>query len=192
MSEIKTCSFGGSRSLPAPFAPLVARLVSAWLDADPAARVSVGCAVGADSFVVQACPPSRLSIFAFFGSDGSGAWSGSAVRSVLSAAAHGADVSWFAGGSPAVPFRARLMRRSLAALAEASCAVFFLASPSSPGSLAVAAAAARAGQPVFVFCCGFAGSPAPLAGLDGAWSPSSFCGFPCLAWQPAAEQLNLF
>jgi hypothetical protein len=178
--------FGGSRSLAPSFSGLVASVVSAWLSSAPGARLAVGCAPGADAAVVSSCPPAALSLFAVApGPSSAASW-------VSAAAARGASVVWSAGGSPAVPFRARLLRRSLAALAGCSCAVFFLASPASPGSLRVAAAAAARGLPVFAFCCGFSEPPALLVGCSGSWSPSSFCGFPCLAWRPAAAQPRLF
>jgi len=191
--------FGGSRSLPASFAPLVSRVVGAVL-AGPQS-VSVGCAAGADALALSAAlaalPGSsafaRLALFCVGSASGSGFWSGSAPWSLLSAAAARCRVFWFAGGGPEVPFRARLLRRSLAALAGCSSAVFFLSSPSSSGSLSVAAAAVRAGQPVFVFSCGFSGPPAPLSSVPaGSWSPSAFLGFPCWSWVPTAAQLSLF
>ena len=181
--------FGGSRSLPAiPFFPLVQAVVSSWLSAG--GQVSVGCAAGADQLVISSVLSagwaSVLSVFAVGASSGAGFWSGSAPLSLLvSAAAAGASVRWLAGGGPQVPFRARLLKRSLAALAGCSTAVFFLASPSSPGSLRVAAAAAQQGLRVFAFSCGFTCAPLPLAGCAGAWVFSSFCGFPCWAWRSA-------
>jgi len=191
---MSTIMFGGSRSLSPSSSPLVAQVVSASLAAG--SGVSVGCAAGADAAVlVAACrvSPSSVQLFAVGSSSGSGFWSGSAPFGWLArAAALGARVVWSAGGPSAVPFRARLLRRSLAALAVAGSAVFFLSSPSSPGSLRVASAAAGAGLPVFAFACGFAGSPAPLAGCSGSWVPGSFCGFPCFAWAPAVAQPALF
>lgn len=181
--------FGGSRSLPVSFAPLVRSVVAAVLAAG-APFVSVGCAAGADAFCLSAAlalgAAPRVRLFCLGASSGAGFWSGSAPFALLrSAAAAGAAVSWSAGGGSAVPFRARLLRRSLACLPGCSSAVFFLASPSSPGSLRVAAAAARAGLLVFAFPCGFSGAPAPLAGLAGAWVPSVFRGFSCFSWVPA-------
>ena len=161
-----------------------------------AAAVSVGCAAGADALALSAAVAAgasgrSLRVFAVGASSGAGFWSGSALSGVRLAAAAGASVAWLAGGSLSVPLRARLLRRSLAALRGCSAAVFFLASPSSPGSLRVASAAAAAGLPVFVFCCGFAGFPASLAGCSGSWVSGSFAGFPCLVWAPAAAQLPL-
>ncbi len=177
--------FGGSRSLSPSFAPLVSAVVSSVL---ASSAVSVGCAAGADALVVGAAlaaAPRSLRVFCVGDPSGSGFWSGSAPLALLrSAAAAGASVSWAAGGGAAVPFRARLLRRSLAALAGASSFVVFLSSPSSPGSLRVAAAAAARGLPVFAFPCGFPGAPAPLAGCAGFWSQASFVGFPCWRWSP--------
>lgn len=186
--------FGGSRSLSGAFAALVRSVVAAVVSAG--GSLSVGCAAGADQAVVSSAlslgAAARVRLFCVGSSSGAGFWSGSAPFSLLrSAAAAGASVAWSAGGGAAVPFRARLLRRSLAALAGCSSAVFFLASPSSPGSLRVAAAAVAAGVPVFAFSCGFAGAPAPLAGVAGAWVPGSFSGFPCWSWS-APAQLSLF
>lgn len=194
-------AFGGSRSLGFGAAPLVASVVGAVLAAG--ASVSVGCAVGADAVaigaVLAAGCASRLSVFAAFAAPlpgagfARGAWSGSAVGSVLAAVRAGARVSFLAGGGLAVPLRARLLSRSVAcvrSVAPAGACVFFLASPSSPGSLRVAAFAAGLGLPVFAFACGFAFAPAPLAGCAGSWVASSFAGSPCWAW--SAAQLGLF
>jgi hypothetical protein len=105
-------------------------------------------------------------------------------------------VRWSAGGPVsgplALPLKARLFRRSQAALTGCSASVFFLASPGSSGSLAVAAFAARAGQPVFAFSCGFSGPPAALRGQAGSWQPGQFAGQACWSWRPAAVQARLF
>jgi hypothetical protein len=187
--------FGGSRTFETRSS--VAPVVTAVLRSG--SSVSVGCATGADALVVGCVVGSgqtrRLSVAAAFGPGGVGAWSCSAVAVVATAARAGAQVSWWAGGPVAVPLRARLLRRSLAGLVGAFAACFFLAAPSSPGSLRVAAAAAGSGLPVFAFCVS---SPVPLAGLVGAWVRSSFFGLsaagglPCWAWSPAAQQPALF
>jgi hypothetical protein len=193
MSQV--CAFGGSRSLSDRFSPFVAGVVSAWRRSG--GSVAVGCAAGADAAVLRACffglaAGCPVSVFAVGAADGSGFWSGSDLGAVRLAASRGAPVAWLAGGPLSVPLMARLIRRSLAALSGASCACFFLASPSSSGSLRVAAAAVAAGLPVFVFSCGFSAAPVPLAGVSGAWVPASFCGFNCWRWSPAADQLSLF
>ena len=189
------------------FSSFVSSVVAAWVASG--GSVSVGCAVGADAAVVSSflsSPLGLLSLRVFcVGGPGpsgslSGFWSGSAV-SVLSSlwCLFPSALRWWAGGPVSVPLRGRLLRRSAAALVGASCACFFLSSPSSPGSLRVAALAASRGLPVFVFACGFSGCPAPLAGCcgslanQGRWVSSSFCGFPCLAWSSSpAGQLALF
>jgi hypothetical protein len=185
---------GGSRSLPGSAAPLVARVLAGALRAG--FSLSVGCAAGADALALAAgldLAPGRVRVFAVGSSAGEGFWSGSAPVSLLrSAAGAGAQVSWLAGGSLAVPLRARLLRRSLAALEACSTAVFFLASPSSRGSLRVAAAAVKAGVPVFAFCVGFSGPPAPPLDCAGSWLPSALAGSPCWEWRPAAVQPSLF
>ena len=178
---------GGSRSLASP--ALVAPVVRAILASGQ--QIHVGCARGADQAVIQSALSipgghSSLFVFAAFGPGGAGAWSGSAVSSVQAAARAGASVSWLAGGSLAVPLVARLMRRSRAALHGCSASVFFLASPSSPGSLAVAGHAVAAGQPVFAFCPFIPSAP---RGCAGRWVAASFLGFPCWQWLPAQAAL---
>lgn len=189
-------AFGGSRALSASFAPLVASVVSAAVASG--AGVRVGCAAGADRLVLSSALRApggvrSLSVFAVGAASGAGFWSGSAPVSLLRAAVSvGASVSWLAGGALSVPLRARLFGRSVACVSGAGAAVFFLASPSSAGSLAVAGAAVGGGVPVFAFSCGFSGAPCPPRGCAGAWSPSSFLGFPCWVWVPAAVQASLF
>ena len=186
--------FGGSRSLPSSFFGLVRAVVAAA--APGAGWVSCGCAAGADQAVVAALLAlgwaALLRLFCVGAPSGAGFWSGSAPVSLFrAAAAAGASVSWLAGGVLSVPLRARLLRRSLAALPGCSAAVFFLASPAPSGSLTIAAAAVSLFRlPVFVFPCGFSVLPAGLAGCAGAWVPAVFCGFPCLRWAPAACQLS--
>ena len=183
---------GGSRSLPSSAAPLVRAVLLGLLSSGGSLRV--GCAAGADHQAIQAAlfarAGARLSVFAVGSQAGAGFWAGSAPLVLLARAGRaGACVSWQAGGPLQAPLRARLIRRSQAALAGASQAVFFLASPSSPGSLRVASLAAQAGKPVYVFCVGFAGPPSPLAGSPGQWSPASLAGHPCFVWQPAQAAL---
>jgi len=184
-------AFGGSRSLPSSFSGLVASVVGAVLASG--ASIRVGCAVGADALVLSSAvasgPASSVSVFSFFGPGGAGAWSGSAVSAVLAASAAGASVSWWAGGGPSsgVPFRARLAVRSRACVSGSFAACFFLASPSSAGSLGAAAAAVRSGAFVAAFACGFSGPPVALFGVPaGSWVPASFFGFSCWLWVPAA------
>ena len=178
---------GGSRSLSPT--PIVGQVVRAVLASGQ--QIHVGCAVGADQAVIQSALSipgghSFLVVFAAFGPGGAGAWAGSAVCSVFMAACAGASVRWLAGGSLAVPLVARLMRRSRAALHGCSASVFFLASPSSPGSLAVAGHAVAAGQPVFAFCLFIPSAP---RGCAGRWVAASFLGFPCWSWLPAQGAL---
>lgn len=181
--------FGGSRSLVS--APLLARVVQAVVAAGGSVRV--GCAAGADRLVVLAAlaagAASRLSVFAVGAASGAGFWSGSALPAVHAAAAAGASVSWLAGGGLQVPLVGRLMCRSRAALRGCSSSVFFLASPSSSGSLAVAGAAVQAGQAVFAFCPFV---PDPPRGCSGSWVAGQFVGFSCWSWVPAAVQPSLF
>ncbi len=180
-NQIQAVYLGGSRNLSQNQNAVVAQVV--WPIQAAGLTVHVGCAAGADSLVIKAAAPGLLSVFAAGGSCGSGFWAGSAPLSLLRSVS--GSVSWWAGGGAAVPLKARLIKRSVAGFFSCAEAVFFLASPSSSGSLAVAARAVKAGLPVFAFCCGFAGPPAPLAGQAGQWVTSSFSGFSCWQWQPA-------
>ena len=176
--------FGGSRALQSsPSIQLVLALVL-----HRGASVQVGCCVGADALVINSAvslgAAGRLSISSAFAQGGGGSCFLSAVSAVAAAAAAGASVSWLAGGPLSVPLPARLSRRSQAALAGASCAVFF--QPGS-GSLAVAAHAVAARLPVFAFC---STTPQPIPGYPGAWVAAQFTGLACWQWQ--AAQIPLF
>ena len=179
---------GGSRSLPPSAAGLIGSVVGAALQAGH--WLAVGCSAGADQAVIQAVIRSssfsHLRIQAAFAASGAGSWSGSAVSAVRQFAAAGGSVSWLAGGALSVPLAGRLIRRSLAGLAGCSAAVFF--SPG-PGSLAVAGAAVKRGVPVFAFS---PSAPSAPRGCPGAWVQSSFLGFACWSFQPAAIQARLF
>ena len=101
-------------------------------------------------------------------------------------------MAWWVGGPSSVPLRARLFRRSCVAVRGASACVFFLASPSSPGSLAVAGFAVGRGLPVFAVSC--APGPVPFVpdpprGCAGVWVASSFAGLSCWAWSPSQGSL---
>ena len=180
---MKSIAFGGSRILPRSFFPLVSRVVAGALLRGFAIRT--GCARGADAAVVSAACSSaaRLSVFCA---------DNPTARYLARAAARGARIVSFAGGQPGIPFVARLAIRSRRCNAGATAAVFFLACPSSRGSLGAAADAIRCDIPVFVFCCGFVVAPDPPPGCTGSWQPSCLAGETCLRWQPAAEQPTLF
>jgi hypothetical protein len=174
--------FGGSRALTQNHFSQVSQVVKATLATG--AGIHVGCAVGADQYTIQAAAfsPAQVHIFAQFSPTGAGAFSGSAVPSVTTAQQHGIQVSFLAGGPLTVPLRARLLRRSIAALRGCSASVFFLARPGKSGSLNTAAQAATMGMPVYVFPLGFLGHPTGISHLPGAWRPATFAGFPCLHW----------
>ncbi len=174
--------FGGSRALKQIHFSQVSQVVKATLATG--AGVHVGCAVGADQYIIQAAnfSPAQVHVFAQFSATGSGAFSGSAVLTVTAAQQLGIQVSYLAGGPLSIPLRARLLRRSIAALRGCSAAVYFLANPAKSGSLNTAAQAATMGLPVYVFPVGFLGQPTGFSHLPGAWRPSTFAGFPCLQW----------
>lgn len=185
-------AFAGSRVLPAPFAPLVARVSCRAVAAG--FGVSVGCCVGVDSVVLASVPSWAVRCFAAFGVGGVGACSLSAVALVSRLPSRGGVVSWLAGGSLSVPLPARLASRTRAVVASASVAAcVFFSSPSSRGSFLAASVAASHGLPVFAFACGFCPSLLPSLGL-GSWLPvrSGFAvgGF---EWSPApSPQRSLF
>lgn len=180
--------FGGSRS----YTNLnqVAQVVKAVLRSG--ASISVGCAVGADALVIAATvgagAAARLSISAVFGPSGVGAWAGSAVAVVNSARAAGASVTWWSGGPVSIPLRGRLAQRSVATLARATAAVFFLSDDGTPGSLATAAQATKRRIQVFAFC---ATQPRPLSGCVGHWQPCQLANLAAWQWKPNATQLKL-
>lgn len=129
----------------------VARALGAGLASLGVVRsLAVGCAVGGDAGFLCGWGSVRgvsgASVFAAFGPGGVGACSLSAVRVVSRFAAAGGSVSWWAGGGPSVPLRARLACRSSACFGSVpagSWAFVVLASPSSVGSLRSAVLAAR-------------------------------------------------
>ena len=168
-------AFAGSRSLPAVFEPLVARVAGGVVASGRA--VAVGCCVGVDAVVLQFVRSSSVRCFAAFGVGGVGACSLSAVSLVSALPSRGGSVSWLAGGSLAVPLPARLASRSRAVVRAAStCAVVFFASPSSRGSFLAARSAVARGLPVFAFACGFCPSLLPSLGAGGSWSASPISG----------------
>jgi proteasome lid subunit RPN8/RPN11 len=143
--------------------------------------IVTGCAVGGDQQVIAACLAqglaSRLIIFAAFGSNGVGAWKGSAVAEVLAAAQAGASVQWWAGGGPGFALVPRLKQRSQAAVQFVAAdtgtrgAVAFVGSTSSPGTWSTIRQAIGANIPSVVFQ-----SPKLLQNLaqfpNGTWLPA--------------------
>lgn len=181
----RSFTFGGSRDLGSEYAPLVGLVVRAALDAGFDIRSA--CAMGADAFAVGACAaaaPDRLSVFC-----AAGVQPGSAAALAQEA---GSRVVSFAGGQPNIPYRARLALRSRRSISNSSGVVFFLATPSSRGSLNTAAAAILEDIPVFVFCCAFRGPPDSPPGCAGEWRPSRLADRSCWKWQPEAHQPDLF
>lgn len=190
---------GGSRLLPPGGAALVARVVRELLMAGH--PVLTGCAVGADAAAVAAAGAAhapRLTVFAAHGPVSPswrapngrycapGSWSGSALSGIASHCLAGGPVVWWAGGGHAVPLVARLSRRTVAMVGEASRVVTFWGSPSSRGTLLGARTASLRGLPVFAFPLGFAGAALPPLG-PGRWRPVGRAGVwaSAWAWDPA-------
>lgn len=181
--------FGGSRTLKSVYQDLITDVVIRCLAYD--VGIHVGCATGADAAVIRAMLPfaMHLSVFAQFSESGEGAFSGSDVDAVAAAASKGAQVSYLAGGPLSLPLKARLIRRSIAALENCSMSFFFIDRPFSPGSLNVAAKAAKACQSVFVFPCGFSVPPAKLPGISTKWVETELFGYKCFKFYPGEISL---
>jgi hypothetical protein len=196
----------GSRDL-APGAADIASVVTTLVRAG--VRLVTGCAKGADALVIRAALDlgsagvSALSVLAAHGPvspswsathhTAPGAWSGSAVADVAAAMLAGVSVSWWAGGGPDLDLRARLARRSLAAvrlLAAGGPGSGLVAWPSrlpplpfrdgpwpscGSGTWASVAAATRLGLPVVVVPVGslldVPLSSWPVLTPGGQWSP---------------------
>ena len=190
--------FGGSRELPSCFGAFVGGVVGRVLAAAPRASFAVGCASGGDALALQSLAlrgaARRVSVFCAGDASGAGFWRFSAFSVVQSVVAAGASPVWLAGGPLSAPLGERLAARSRAALVPGgvpvSVACWFLFSPVSRGSLAAARAAASAGVPVVVFCCGWDSSLlAPLLS-GGSWVPvlgGPFVGG--FVWLPAGVVL---
>jgi hypothetical protein len=159
---------GGSRDLAGPGAVALVDLASCWQSLGR--PVGVGCAVGADAFVLDGLVAPRLaSVFAACSPSGSGAWAGTALGAVFAAHARGAAVHWLAGGPVALALPARLAARSRAlALASSGCLVA-LSSRHSPGSLLLAGAVAARRGPVAALACGFPWYCLPPLAPGGHW-----------------------
>lgn len=191
----------GSRRPSPALAALVRRVASHLLAAGRPALL--GCSLGADAtalacLAARPVPGSR--VFAVCGPSGEGALPSSAVSAVLSAAAVGVPVSWWSGGSPAVPPRARLAARSLALLRAAAAAgaplvAFADALPPAPfagrgpwfscgsGTWSEIACAAALGSRIFLLGLPPSLVPPALPAL-GTWAQASLLGLPCWAWAP--------
>ncbi len=191
LCEFSSIGFCGSRSIPASARPIVSSVVQEALSTTRAS-LSIGCSIGADSFVLSSLPRAilhRLTIFAAFGFDGEGSCSLSAVNSVLGAVRHGAFVHWWAGGPLSVPLNQRLALRSVAlvrhiASSPPAALISFLSSPDSRGSLIGCRRAAPLGVTVIVFCIGFSPTQLPLLRGGGGWSPVQIAGQEAVRWHP--------
>ena len=199
-------AFSGSRYAVVGLSAAVSSAVAAVAAAG--GSVSVGCCVGADAAVIRAALAaglvSRLSVFAAFGPGALGAGSVSDWSAVYVALDAGAAVHWWARGPSSVPFRARLVVRSLAcvqSVAPSGGLVAFVAAPlpvafgpgpwpsaGGSGSWSSVGAAARLGLPVvLVPVGGWSPSASALPGLPSpagrSWSVRSLAG--SWLWSPA-------
>ncbi|MFC2992977.1 hypothetical protein [Halomonas tibetensis] len=126
-----------------------------------------GCCTGADQAVIAAAlvgtvPVEALQVLAAFGPGGQGACPVSAVAAVEAFAAGGGAVSWWAGGGPGVPLRARLAGRAAQVINSAASVV---AMHPGRGSWRACRLAAARGLPVVVF------SASPVSLGAGHWQP---------------------
>lgn len=153
--------------------------------------IAVGCCVGADRGFLLAALSAQVpvQVFAAFGANGQGSWSGSAVSAVARAVSASAPVTFWAGGSQQVPLKARLLQRSKAVLAApAVTAAFAVFSGHSRqgGTFKVCQLAASRNLPVFAVSA--SGSPLPSLGA-GRWVPAQLLSVSCWQWQPAQGSL---
>ena len=181
----------GGRSLGSEFGPLVGRVCRSLVASGRS--LVVGCAVGADSFVLcSGLPVSAVRCFCAFGPSGLGACQFSAVSPVLSFAAAGGSVAWFAGGRGLRSVSAALVGRTGAVVSAASAGlVCFFASPASRGSLLACQLAASRGLSVVAFPCGFPPSALPLLGA-GSWVPCGGRGVFSSGFRWVSGQASLF
>ncbi|CAK0761093.1 hypothetical protein CCP4SC76_3440002 [Gammaproteobacteria bacterium] len=141
-------AFAGPRVLPPGGGDLI--LSALAQHTAPGTRWVVGCATGADAFVLSALLPREIaSVFAAFGPDGYGACPVSSVSGVLAASAAGIPVTWWAGGVPPTPLAARLHGRTAAIVRAATAGLVAYLVPGSKGTALAVRLARSRGLPVF-------------------------------------------
>lgn len=172
----------GGRQVPPAVAEEVAEVVAVLVARGHS--LVTGCATGADHAAVAAALAGRvplvsLQVQAAFGPQGQGACPVSAVSAVQAFAARGGAVSWWAGGGPGVPLRARLSGRAAQVVASAESGL--VAFQPGRGSWRACRLAAARGLPVVVF------SQALVSLGAGQWVPCPGGGVWAAArcWQPA-------
>ena len=172
----------GGRQVPPVVAAQVAQVAAALVGRGH--TLVTGCATGADRAAVAAAlaghvPLASLQVLAAFGPQGQGACQVSAVTTVQAFATRGGLVSWWAGGGPGVPLRARLSGRAAQVVAAAESGL--VAFQPGRGSWRACRLAAARGLPVVVFSQALeslgAGQWVPCPG-GGVWA-AAWC------WQPA-------
>ena len=193
--SVPLVGFFGSRQLPSGASGLVRQAVASVVQSGRGA--AVGCASGGDAAALSALisggvvSAPLLCLFAVGGPSGQGFWRGSALSlvrqaaSLPSAAQRRAVISWWAGGGPSVPLRARLRQRSrafvqaVAASGPGAGLVGFVGGgwQASPGSWGSVQFALSLGLPVVVF---------PV-GCSVSCFPSSFRGVGQVRWVPAGS-----
>lgn len=190
--NIKLVGFAGSRNLGVEYRPLVAKAVEAVVK--DGRGIAVGCSLGADALALRACFSDdwglrvpHLRVFAAFGPDGDGDWTGSATRLVQSvarfpqassAAGNGRRivVNWWAGGGskaqlvPRLKNRTKAMVQAVGASGEGHGLVAFVTGGQnkSPGTWSAIRRANKQGIPVVVFPCGCSVKRFPALG-KGQW-----------------------
>jgi hypothetical protein len=173
-------AIGGPRRLNREAIRLAEAAALALLDSG--ARLAVGCCTGTDAAVlmaaVQAGLADRLLVWSAFGpvpactgaaaalAPGTCRWS--APAAVALAAADGARVQPWAGGTAEVPLSARLHRRTLAVAGGATGGVLVLLAPRSTGALLLARTAAHR-LPVLALPVGCTAAALPPLAAGGAW-----------------------
>lgn len=188
--SVPLVGFFGSRRLPAGASGLVRQVVSSVVRSGRGA--AVGCASGGDAAALSALVSGgvvrvpSLRVLAVGGPSGRGFWRGSALSLVQQVASFPCTrVSWWAGGGPSVPLRARLRQRSrafvqaVAASGPGAGLVGFVGGgwQASPGSWGSVQFALSLGLPVVLF---------PV-GCSVSCFPRSFRGVGQVRWVPAGS-----
>ena len=144
----KTMAFAGPRALPPGGDERILAALAA--QSRPGVQWALGCATGADAFVLSALLPSEISaVFAAFGPDGRGSCAVSSVAGVMAAASAGVPVSWWAGGVPPVSLSARLAQRTRALVGSATAGLVAYLVPGSRGTALAVSLARSRGLPVY-------------------------------------------
>lgn len=181
-------ALAGSRALPPGGDSVVGDVVQS-LQSSGCCLV-VGCCTGADEVALRTSLPASVHVMCAFGPGGLGSCRWSAVDAIDFHYQFNGSISWWSGGGPLVPLRARLARRTQAVVSAASSGlVVFPSSPSARGSWLATRLAVSRCLPIVVFPMGFPPSQLPSLGT-GSWVPVSGPGMWSLAWKWKPRQIK--